>query len=328
MTLTALGLDESLTASRILQKLEDEFAKEHDFSFMQHAVCVAYAGSHSHGTSLAPDDPHNISDTDIMAVVLPPPEYTLGLKQFDHWVYSSDDLDVTCYSLHKFIRLLLGSNPNVIVMLWLRAQDYLLMTPTFERLIELRRALMTKAVYKPFKGYAEDNLKKMTSYTPAIDAEIRMLTDELAQAGWKLSEVMDRRALPMPVGLSSEEATQKANRLRSLRAQFHAAYMGEKRRDMVRKFGYDVKNAAHLLRLLTMCIEVLNTGTLQVYRTTDADVYKSIKRGEWTLDAVKARADALAAEAEAAFERCTLAVTPDFELLSKFVCREALALYR
>jgi hypothetical protein len=79
--------------------------------------------------------------------------------------------------------------------------------------------------------------------------------------------------------------------------------MGEKRKAMVRKYQYDVKNAAHLIRLLRMGSELITTGMLQVYRTTDADELKVIKRGGWTLDQVKAEAARLFDGVEAARAR-------------------------
>ena len=48
------------------------------------------------------------------------------------------------------------------------------------------------------------------------------------------------------------------------------------------------ENAAHLIRLLRMGNEFITTGTLHVFRTSDADELKVIKRGGWTLDQVKA----------------------------------------
>lgn len=42
--------------------------------------------------------------------------------------------------------------------------------------------------------------------------------------------------------------------------------MGQKRRELVRRVGYDAKNAAHLIRLLRMGIEFLTEGTLHVER--------------------------------------------------------------
>ena len=85
------------------------------------------------------------------------------------------------------------------------------------------------------------------------------------------------------------------------------------RKAMVRKYQYDVKNAAHLIRLLRMGAEFIATGTLQVYRISDADELKIIKRGGWTLDQVKAEAGRLFELVEEARGRSTLPVGPDVE---------------
>lgn len=82
-------------------------------------------------------------------------------------------------------------------------------------------------------------------------------------------------------------------------------YMGEKRKALVEKFGFDTKNAAHLIRLLRMGIEFLNTGELQVHRH-DGPQLLEIKNGQWSLEKVKAEAEILFKRAEEAFDRCTL----------------------
>jgi len=63
--------------------------------------------------------------------------------------------------------------------------------------------------------------------------------------------------------------------------------MGTKRKMLVEKYGYDCKNAAHLIRLLRMGVEFLKDGRLYVMRE-DAKQLIEIKRGEWTLEQVKA----------------------------------------
>lgn len=70
-------------------------------------------------------------------------------------------------------------------------------------------------------------------------------------------------------------------------------YMGEKRKNLVEKYGYDCKNAAHLIRLLKMGIEFLNEGILYVERELDANYLLEIKKGEWTFENVKKEADRL-----------------------------------
>ena len=78
--------------------------------------------------------------------------------------------------------------------------------------------------------------------------------------------------------------------------------LGERRKKMYEKLGYDGKAAAHLIRLLKMGIEFMVEGELHVLRH-DAPMLVAIKRGEWTLDQVKAEANRLFALADEAYVR-------------------------
>ena len=69
-------------------------------------------------------------------------------------------------------------------------------------------------------------------------------------------------------------------------------YMGEKRKLLVEKYGYDVKNAAHLIRLLRMCTESLSSGKL-IVRRPDAAELVNIKKGNVPLDSIVAEASRL-----------------------------------
>lgn len=54
---------------------------------------------------------------------------------------------------------------------------------------------------------------------------------------------------------------------------------------MEAKWGYDVKHAAHLVRLLRMAREILMTGEVRVWRgDTDREELLAIRRGEWRYD--------------------------------------------
>jgi hypothetical protein len=89
-------------------------------------------------------------------------------------------------------------------------------------------------------------------------------------------------------------------------------YMGEKRKNLVKKFGFDTKNAAHLIRLLRMGIEFLVEGELYVQRK-DAQQLLEIKRGEWTLEQVKTESDRLFKKAEEIYSTTTLPNHPDYD---------------
>jgi len=93
-------------------------------------------------------------------------------------------------------------------------------------------------------------------------------------------------------------------------------YMGQKRKALVEKFGYDCKNAAHLVRLLRMGIEFLNEGRLYIKRP-DAQQLMEIKRGEWSLEEIKAEAGRLFVSAETAYILSKLPEKLDMEKINQ-----------
>lgn len=103
-------------------------------------------------------------------------------------------------------------------------------------------------------------------------------------------------------------------------------YMGEKRKALVERHGYDTKNAAHLIRLLRMGIEFLRDGEMNVLRHDAAELL-AIKHGEWSLEKVKAEAERLFVRAEGVYDRSTLPAAPDREKVNA-LCVEVVALVR
>lgn len=83
-------------------------------------------------------------------------------------------------------------------------------------------------------------------------------------------------------------------------------YMGDKRKKLVEKFGYDTKNASHLIRLLKMAVEYLDSGKLIVYRKDDAQTLIDIKVGGWALKDVQEEAEFWFAKVEEAYKKSPL----------------------
>jgi uncharacterized protein len=88
-------------------------------------------------------------------------------------------------------------------------------------------------------------------------------------------------------------------------------YMGAKREELVNRFGYDVKNASHLIRLLKMGIEFLDTGKLNVFRSVDAEELIDIKTGKWTLEDIKKYSKDLFEKAKTVYNSSPLPEEPD-----------------
>lgn len=95
-----------------------------------------------------------------------------------------------------------------------------------------------------------------------------------------------------------------------------SGYMGQKRKSLVEKYGYDCKNAAHLIRLLRMGIEFLTEGVMHIERTQDAEQLLDIKRGKWTLDEVKKEANRLFISCEQAYIHSPLPAVADSDRIN------------
>ena len=95
-------------------------------------------GSVVHGLSNPGTD-----DRDEMGVCIEPPEYLLGFRRFEHFVYRTQpegvssgpgDLDLTVYGLRKFCRLALKGSPTTLLPLFVDGEHVLARTPAGEEL--------------------------------------------------------------------------------------------------------------------------------------------------------------------------------------------------
>lgn len=94
------------------------------------------------------------------------------------------------------------------------------------------------------------------------------------------------------------------------------------------KFGFDTKHAAHLVRLIRMCIEILETGKVNVDRTNiDAEELKAIRAGAWSFDKLEEYAHAMDDKAGLLYNTSSLKRSPDIETIKRLcekVCEEYL----
>jgi hypothetical protein len=304
-------------------RIVEEFAKRVPFGLTdENCLVLARVGSHSHGTYIPSSDPDSIDDVDFMGVVIPPPSYTLGVKNWEGCVIKRDELDVVFYSFGKFVRLLLKSNPNVMGMLWLRDAD-IFAANNLWWMFQPRRGLFASLMaYSAFAGYASAQLHKMTAFDAAVTDEWDRAVALVTAAGWNVDDITDKSAaLPMPNYDAAKAGDVELNTARisiqRIYARHFQGYMGEKRKRLVKRYGYDTKNAAHLIRLLRMAIGFLQTGQMEVYRTADAQELIDIKQGNWPLERVKAHAEDLFAEAKEAKAQSRLPESPDVEAIDQ-----------
>src|SRR4051794_18525847 len=116
-------------------------------------------GSTVHGLSNPGTD-----DRGEMGVCIEPPEYLLGLRQFDHFVSRTQpegvpsgpgDLDLTVYGLRKFCRLALKGSPTVLLLFFVEAEHVLHRTDLGAELQSLAPAFLSQRTGRSFLGYLD-----------------------------------------------------------------------------------------------------------------------------------------------------------------------------
>jgi len=100
------------------------------------------------------------SDEDRLGVFAAPTLDLCGISSpRDSHVYS-DPCDASFHEAGKFARLAIACNPTVTELLWL--DDYEVMTPAGERLINIRNYLLSSSrVREAYLGYAKSQLNKL-----------------------------------------------------------------------------------------------------------------------------------------------------------------------
>ncbi len=84
------------------------------------------------------------------------------------------------------------------------------------------------------------------------------------------------------------------------------------------RYGYDTKNAMHLLRLLRMAREVLHTNQVNVYRS-DREFLLRVKNGYYTESTIQTMAADLFQDCQDAEVRTILPVEPNFSAVNTWL---------
>ena len=130
------------------------------------AILHAWRGSIAHGMYVPSSDPGSIDDKDTMAFCVPPVDHYYGLAEYGSRgtrEVKRGEWDIVIYEARKAIRLLAQGNPNVLSLLWLPENLYIVHTDAGRLLLANRDAFVGRHVYRSFVGYATAQLHKMES---------------------------------------------------------------------------------------------------------------------------------------------------------------------
>lgn len=133
---------------------------------LSNEIVRTLCGSDVHGMAIPGHD-----DRDEMGVYIETPEQLLGLKpSAEHYVSRTQphgvrsgpgDVDLTLYSLRKFLRLATKGNPTVLTVLYSADEHLLTTTPIGTRLRRLRRRIVSARAGWRYLGYLDGQRERM-----------------------------------------------------------------------------------------------------------------------------------------------------------------------
>ena len=90
-----------------------------------------------------------------------------------------------------------------------------------------------------------------------------------------------------------------------------------RRAESIVEHGFDTKFAYHVVRLCLQCEQILSLGDLNLER--DREIYKSIRRGEWTLPQIESWFEEKEKSLETLYANSKLPDTPDEEKIRELL---------
>jgi len=93
---------------------------------------------------------------------------------------------------------------------------------------------------------------------------------------------------------------------------------GAGRQELIDEYGYDTKFAMHGIRLLTSCVEILETGSFNTYRP-NRELLLDIRNGKFSLMEVVELMSELDSKIERLYKTTDLPHTPDYNKINKWL---------
>lgn len=179
------------------------------------------------------------------------------------------------------------------------------------------RNRLESAIAERVRSFGVDDLELEPATRLAITARLDRLVDALLGVDADGPEDARRALAEGSLGLPREtlDALRAERRYQAAQRRWDAYRRWQRERNPARaaleaRFGYDTKHAMHLIRLMRMGAEALESGTLLV-RRPDAEALRAIRAGALGFDALLEEAAALRARVGAAAATSTLPTSID-----------------
>lgn len=251
-------------------------------------------GSHLYGTNVPS------SDEDFSGVFIADMSHYFGMESVSEVDLSvskkedgkndSDAVDRKFYELRKFVKLAMENNPNIIEQLFATGSNIVYYNDIGTSLLNHASIFPWKGAKDKFLGYAISQKKKMyvkRANFIALERAVEVFEkhfdprtyvaehkEALMNAGFKCGQYNVGIG---DIHIQNNILVKKAiEQLRDRVSKFGS------RKGLVDEYGYDVKFAMHLVRLLMEGCELLETGGIK-FPLTGSGLLLDIRRGKFSL---------------------------------------------
>lgn len=258
------------------------------------------SGSHLYGTN------HEGSDLDYRGVFAPSVRDSLNPFSQKDVVESKDEEDTVYYSASKFFVLAYAMNPNVVELLFATEKTLRQVSNKGRYLLENRELFLSQKARYTFLGYASQQMHRIKlhrgyllnppTHKPAreefgLDAMPKFSMDKLTSLLHSPAEAVKDEW---------REYVLKEYKYRQASDEYQkyeqwSRNRNPKRAELERKFGYDLKHANHLVRLLLEGKELLTTGEIG-FPLNFASLLKGVLGGVFSYEKLLVMVDDLTSE--------------------------------
>ena len=259
------------------------------------------------------------------------------LTEEEQEVSAREKLEGTVYEVRKFITLCRNMNPSMIDVLFTRDEEVRICTPLGEKLRENRDIFLSTKAFHTYTGYAFAQLKRIRTHRswllsppgkkpdradydlPAVGiaskdqmGAVYTVVDRLVEDGMTLEQAYAHVEMKSAMRFLEAERKYQATKKEWDQYTSWKKHRNVQRAALEAESGFDRKHGSHLVRLLRMGKEILETGQVHIFRP-DAEELLSIRNGAWTYEQVEEYAEAMQEEMQVFYKtgKSPLPHTPD-----------------
>jgi hypothetical protein len=312
--------------SHIIEKLYEKNLINPPQYVLKETQYLTMVGSIAYGCANT-NDRDQISDIDIYGFCIPDKDIIfphlrgeiLGFgkqnKRFDqyqqhHIKDTQKEYDVTIYNIVKYFQLCMENNPNMIDSLFTPQRCVLFCSEIGNLVRENRKLFLHKGSFYKLKGYAFSQLYKMKNRS------ILELANLIREVDFSVEEILNWSNYSSNLIIKDRDKN-RMGKIHELMQRLSRDYNLSKRLPSIVEYGYDLKFAYHIVRLLNQSEQILIEHDLDLEKNREQ--LKSIRRGEWTIRQIEDYFDKKEKDLESLYIKSDLEYSPNEEAIKQLL---------